>query len=772
MLAIYASAAAICLASLIAGRAFLVLLGRREWTWLSAPVGFGLLVVISQPLIRLPGRALTAAIVIGLLLVASLLYLRGRAGRVPAAQLLREGVPVAVILALAASIPFLLNGRVGVLGEGVYTNDQAAQLFWAEWLSEGVGREPRGVSFGYPLGPQSFAGTVSEATAATVEAAFNGLLLAIPILTGLVALSVLRELPPGRRTVAASLVGLPYLGASFLAQSAFKETAMALFVLALAVGLRDLARMGYGGRVAITAGLAVLALASVFTFSLPGVAWFAAAIPIWFALEIWAGHIPLSVSRGVAILRRVWPAVLAVAVVLAALGATQAGVLSAFFDRLEAVQESTGRLFSSVSPREALGIWPQGDFRLNVAGTAKAWAATALALAAAALAAWWWVRRRDLAVPATLAGAVLIYAAARVGAGIHVEAKALAVMAPLLMLFVTAALFAPGRSLAAYVLGAAFAVAATGSTLIALRAAPVGTSNHVGELAELRSDVRGSDVLFLAADRFAPYRLRGATVESPGGYVPSRRTPSREGKRWEQGRAIDFDTVPPEQLDRVRYAITTNAPYQSQPPASFRPVRQTRSYTLWQRTGPTERREILDGENGKPENVAGSVLDCSTPEGAALSRTGGIAAVIPAPVVGGPGEWRPSNSFAPGGSASQSLDLGPGRWKLSIQYHSPIGLVLEGPGLRRELPASLEGMFAFAPGLGPYWPAGEVEIEGSGEARFAVRAKRAPWAARLLDAERFSWVGAIAATRPGESRATPLAGACGRYVDWYIVEGQ
>jgi hypothetical protein len=72
---VYASAALVCAASLIAGRAVLVALGRREWTWLSAPVGLAALVVLAQPLVRLPGRGTTAAAVIAVLLLGALAFL-------------------------------------------------------------------------------------------------------------------------------------------------------------------------------------------------------------------------------------------------------------------------------------------------------------------------------------------------------------------------------------------------------------------------------------------------------------------------------------------------------------------------------------------------------------------------------------------------------------------------------------------------------------------------------------------------------------------------
>ena len=69
MLEIYASTALILAASLLIGRAILIQLGGRGLTWLSGATGFAALVVIAPFLVRLPGRATTAAIVVGVLCV-------------------------------------------------------------------------------------------------------------------------------------------------------------------------------------------------------------------------------------------------------------------------------------------------------------------------------------------------------------------------------------------------------------------------------------------------------------------------------------------------------------------------------------------------------------------------------------------------------------------------------------------------------------------------------------------------------------------------------
>jgi hypothetical protein len=786
MLAVYATASLICVGSLLAGRAVLVALGRREWTWLSAPVGLAALVVVAQPLVRLPGRGVTGAIVIAVLLVAALAFVWSRRDSVSRGDL-RVALSVALIVLASASLPFILNGRVGVLGEGVYTNDQAAQLFWTEWLATGFGPEPRGIEFGYPLGPQSLVAAVAEGTGASPETAFNGLLIAIPVLTALTALAVLRELPPVRRAVAASLVGLPYLAASFLAQSAFKETAMALFVVGFAIGLSELsqtrdvrAHRAVGGApqrrspqraaAATVIALGLLALAAVLTFSLAGLAWPAAAAAIWLGVELLTGRIEFSPRRVAAALRPLWPALAAGVLVLGATAVAQAGALSEFLERLGDIQATTGRLFSSVSPREALGLWPEGDFRVDASGDARALVATPVGLAAAAFAAVWWARRRDLAVPATLAAALLIYAAARVLGGIHVEAKALAVMAPVAMLFVLAALLAPTSlpgpaRLAMTALGLVFVLAAAGSTFLALRAAPVGTEQRAGELEELRAQVEGEPVLLLVADRFGPYRLRGAKVGSPGGYVPSREVAARPGKRWDQGRALDIDSVTHKALNSYRYVITSNAAYASAPPPGFEPVRSTGSYTLWRRERQVDAEGVIE-----PPDAPGAVLDCTAAGDKQLASEEGTATVLPVPVVGRQRWWRPGSSFELGESATQTLDLGAGRWEVSLQYHSPVGLELEAPGLHEELPASLDGMFGFAPGEGQFWPAGEVEVPRGGSVRFTVSPRELPWLGRVLGAERTSWLGALALTRPTPAREVPLRDACGRYVDRYRLQ--
>jgi hypothetical protein len=783
VLAVYANAALIALCSLVVGRAILAVGRWPRPAWLSGATGLAALVIVCPFLIRLPGRATTAAIVIGVLTVEAALVVawwRSR-DRVPQWPV---GLAAALIVVALASLPFLFNDRVGVLGQGIYTNDHAAQLFWADWLQHGFGPEPSAVRFGYPVGPQAVAAIAATATGTTLVDSFNGLLLAIPALTALAALGALGELPIVRRIAVASLAALPYLAASFLAQSAFKETAMALFVLAFAVAIGSLSGRAAerpdrppGG--AVLAVVVLLGAAAVFTFSIPGLAWFAVALPLWLIIEAIAGRDPVDYWRlaDAVNAHRVLAAigvVLVIAVVAVAIGPA-----SSFVDKIGEVQQSAGRLSSPVFGGEALGIWPEGDFRIvrgEVSGSLIAAAVGALALA---YGAWVLYGRRQFAILATLVSGAIVYVGARAVAEIHVEAKALIVIAPLVLLVSLRALASPDGSLPPLRYAAGFVVgaAALGSTLLALRAAPVGFDERQAGLEALAEEVDGRPVAFLGVDRFSGYYLRGTLMRAPAGYVPED-IDARPEKTWQQGLAADFDTLEPAKLDEFQYAITTDAAYQSTPPPNFEPVEESGNYVLWERNGDGPRSRVLD-EDGDP----GAILDCDDADDEHLSDRDGTAVVLDEPAVVPYEDWnRPPLAddqaggqelgFAAPGTATADLDLpAPGRYALSLQYHSqvPLTVLYEREPIAK-LPPSLDGMYLSGAGRGAFWPAGEIEAEGSGEATITVRATEPSDLQDALGIERRAWLGDLAASPVAEPRAELMSDSCDEYLDHFALE--
>jgi hypothetical protein len=536
--------------------------------------------------------------------------------------------------------------------------------------------------------------------------------------------------------------------------------------------------------------LALLAAASVFTFSLPGLAWFAVLLPLWLALELVAGRRPpaLRAARE-AVERHRTAAIIGAIVVLAAL-AVVVGPAADFVEKINEVQQSAGRLSSPVFPGEALGVWPEGDFRLVRGEVSGAIPATLLGLVAVGLGVLVLLRRRDSALLAAVGAAVVVYVGARLVAEIHVEAKALAVMAPLLMLVALRALFEPaerseqrGVTLARYALGGGFALAAIASTVLALRAAPVGFDERADGLERLGEQIQGETVAFLGVDRFGAYRLRGTLVQSPGGYVPPE-VAARPDKRWQQGKAMDFDTLASYKLDQFDYAITTAAAYQSTPPPNFARVAEEDGYVLWRRVEETPRSRIVDGEDAGPGNP-GALLDCSIQGGP--NEREGVATALPEPVLAAPEGWEgpervedaaggQENAFLAPDTATQTLDLGPGRWALSLQYHSQVGLAVgidTDRGFRAlgpSLPPSLDGMYLTSPGRGAFWPAGEIQVEaGDGPVTIEVLAGVLSDLQDALGVERRVWLGNLAATPIAESEETAIADACGEYLDRFTL---
>ncbi len=575
MLAIYANTALIVLASLVIGRAILALGGWPRPAWLSGATGLSALIVLSPFLIRLPGRATTAAIVLGVLALAAALVV-ARHRRTEGAPEWPAGLAAALIVVALASLPFLLNDRIGVLGQGIYTNDHAAQLYWADWLQHGFGPEPSAVRFGYPIGPQAVAAIAATVTGSSLVDSFNGLLLAIPVLTALTALGALGELPVVRRIAVASLAALPYLAASFLAQSAFKETTMALLVLAFAIAIGSLSGRAAErpdrppGR-AVFVVILVLAAASVFTFSIPGLAWFAIALPIWLLAEAVAGRDPIDYRRVADAVAR--HRALTVVAVLVAIGVVVVaiGPASSFVDKIGEVQQSAGRLSSPVFGGEAFGIWPQGDFRIVRGEVSGALLAVAIGALALAYGAGELVLRRQFAILAMLAAGLIVYLGARAVAEIHVQAKALVVIAPLILLVSLRALASPDGPLPPlrYAAGAAVGLAALASTLLALRAAPVGYDNREAGLERLAEEIDGRSVAFLGVDRFSPITCAGRSCAPPP--ATCRRTSTRAPRR------CGSRERPPTSTPSSRRSSTSSSTRSRPTPPTSPPRRRTSS---------------------------------------------------------------------------------------------------------------------------------------------------------------------------------------------------
>ena len=119
---------------------------------------------------------------------------------------------------------------------------------------------------------------------------FGGLMLATVVAATLAPLGSLKDLERARRIGASLLVGMAYLAASYFIQGAFKETMQALFLLAFAAGLAELAAGGSGGgaRWGRHKGvpLAALAIGSLYAYSFPGLTWLVGTLGVLAVAEV------------------------------------------------------------------------------------------------------------------------------------------------------------------------------------------------------------------------------------------------------------------------------------------------------------------------------------------------------------------------------------------------------------------------------------------------------------------------------------------------------
>jgi hypothetical protein len=812
MIGTYASAALICAASLLVGRAVLALSGRRSWSWLEPGVGLAAVLAVTGVLARAPGHGTSVTLGAIALLALAALLIRWLPYEAPGA--LRAGLPVAIVLLVVLAIPFAVSGRWGLLGVG-FNNDLGLHLAWAEWLRSGFGPAP---DTGYPLGPHGLAVATAAFPGISLGQAFIGEIIAIGVLTGLTALGALRNLAPGRRTIAAAMVALPYLAASYYAQAAFKETAEALLVLAFALYLVTIDRSNGGarshapspdtqqrapravsGKGAWLRALPPLALAGgiFFSYSFAGLAWPVAIAALW-SLTRPAVRQALRPRALLRFLLR--PATLAAIMVLGGL-AVVATVVGPFGFAASFNKVAGSNTYGPVSPIEALGIWPAANYRLDAAGGAPlAGLAGTIAVLALLAGVAWWVRRRELTIPVALGACAVLYLVSLPFSGDYSQAKALMIAAPLAMLVAIRPLLSefpwwegkgkdspeqqrggsgesfpfPSRRRSAMVragwgvLAVLFIGGAVYSSFLVLRDAPVGPPGHGSELKAFLPVVHGEPVLYAGQDRYAAYGLLGADTHVPLVEFPDSAVSSNPEKPFDTGDAyspVDFDSFSRDTLERSDYVITGRAAWNSQAPENFERVAATPSYLLWKRTGPTpeDRHVLLEGTE------AGARAGCVAPEIRILLANPGRASLFPGAVIGPKSAWENGSVLGTGESASQALELPAGSWSLSIQYFSPFELTLSAPGFQETLKAALDGQRPNTISLGnngQFWPAGRYESKG-GATKFTLAAADASGLQSLSGYDGKAYVGELVAVPAQPHRIVPLSQACNGWIDWY-----
>jgi hypothetical protein len=539
----YGAVVAVCASSLAIGQAALLLCGGRRWSWLAPAVGLALLCAVCWGTVRMPGDGVVSAALVLVLTVASVAYLWRRTEG--AGEAMRVGWPVALGALLAASLPFAVEGHVGILGTS-FNPDMSQHLLAADRLAEGQASQL--LNQGYPLGPHSVVVALDEGLGIGLVQGFSGLSVAVAILASLTALAAFRELPVIPRTAGALLVGLAYIVASYLAQGAFKETMQALFLLAFVLALREADR-DWSDLPLRFVPAALIAVGSVYTYSFPGLLWLGGTAVLWICAHAAGGAIggtppeeALATGRGGGSPMATGPAARHLGLAFLfffVLVSPEIGRMVDFhsFETFDPNGPGLGNLFGQISPFEALGIWPSGDFRLapgdGAVPAAAYYLGIAFGLALFLYGVVWLCRRRETAVLAGLAAAALAYAAARVVGTPYTAAKAIEIATPLIALTILSLLSQAGRESQPMVdkvaLGRAwrpvaallFVGAAGLCSLLALANAPVGPTSYSSKLSEYRKLVGEGPTLVYASPQlleeehgepFLAWELRGGRV--------------------------------------------------------------------------------------------------------------------------------------------------------------------------------------------------------------------------------------------------------------------
>ena len=575
----YAATLLLLACSTAIGSGVLAAAGARRFSPVAVPIGLAAAAIVAWWSVRLPGEGLTA---LGAVVVLAGIGAVGAAFRL---RDLRSGlvalVPPALVALAVVSIPFAAEGHFGVLGTG-FNVDMSQHLFAADWLVDQSGLSPSLVRNGYPLGPHALAVAANEITG-ELTIAFTAVTIAVPVTMAIAAMAALDGVARPRSVLIAALTAFAYLSASYLAQGAFKELFEAAFLLAFALWLRDLTRnrSRAGEGVAMLLPGAVLAAGALYVYSWPGLAWLGGAAVLWGLVGLVRNTDRRTVARAALV-----PAVVGV-VALLVLAAPEADRISKFGTSVDAVTEreprepgtgadepqgaagsgfttitakatrerpdydnSLGNLFGQINPASVFGIWPSGDFRVEPGDGAVpapvfylGAALAALALALGVVAAW---RRSETALLAALAAAAAIWLAARIGSTPYTTAKALQMLAPVVMLIAASGLLDPlapvplrgsrRRSLAA--IAVAFVAGAAFSSALALANAPVGPDDYTPGVRKLANRFAGQPTLLLAPPEvitgqrgtdFYGWELRGAGSAEVAALVPKEGSPAPAG---------------------------------------------------------------------------------------------------------------------------------------------------------------------------------------------------------------------------------------------------
>jgi hypothetical protein len=377
---------------------------------------------------------------------------------------------------------------------------------------------------------------------------------------------------------------------------------------------------------------------------------------------------------------------------------------------------NSGNLHEPLKWTQAFGVWLRGSYKQEPVGAAglATHALIGLALAACVLGALHLLRLRRLALAAWIGLTVLVWVVLSRTATTWVDAKALVLTSPVLMLSAWAGVAAllggrPGRdeepggerrgvrassparnrsrrlprSPAAGLAGAALGLALAGgvlaSDLAQYHSSNLAPTARYEELASIGKRFGGRGPALLADfDEYSLYALRGLDLSGPDFvYAPpalASLVGSPDGQRY--GGRVRLELVRPGVLDPYRLIITRRDPAAMPPPGEYALARRGRYYEVWSRRAGAPR-EVAPGWAGLTLRPAPCARVQQLVRRAALIHAEALATLLPAIVrvplarAGHPSGWgRVRSGWAmqhPGTLSARFTLPGAGRWQLWLQ---------------------------------------------------------------------------------------------------------
>ncbi len=253
-----------------------------------------------------------------------------------------------------------------------------------------------------------------------------------------------------------------------------------------------------------------------------------------------------------------------------------------------------GSLRAPLSWTHVLGVWLRGSYKLSPTGAALALTDVlgAITIAACALGAFHLLRTRRYALAGWLALMLLAWFALSRSTSTWVNAKALMITSPVVVLLAWAGVAAlrpagarmavrPSMWLAAALLALALAGGILASDLAQYHSSNLAPTARYDELASLNSRFAGrGPTLFTDFDEYSLYQLRDLDVGGANFVYPS---PALAGVARGHGYPVDLDRISPIVLRSYPLIVTRRDPTTSPPPSAYRLLWQGRFYRVWGR---------------------------------------------------------------------------------------------------------------------------------------------------------------------------------------------